>query len=1507
MACIICSDPIDFSQRSEYNCVTEKGLATINDINKIRDIPSIQFASDLYVHSQCRLKHIRRNVSDPPSNDVSQSLRSTSQPFDYKTQCLFCTRRIDLEESRKRKRDSQWSHLRYSRVMVLEFQKRVIEKCVERNDAWAASVHSRLSCINDLPAEEAMYHWLCQNHFHSAKGIPSVFSDEQNVGSCAGRPRDDTKHAAFQLVIDYLEANDNETLTLEDLYHIMESGSGLSSDQLFSERQMKRELEDHYGPKVSITTIHQQPNIVTLTSNAKSIIHRAHKEAMNAKDSSMTELIQVVGEFIRMEIKSTPKHTNVYPDADDMRSKTKNLAYLPPSLRTLLQTIIKSSHSDLHVASLGQAIMQTTCPRSFLPPLQVGLCVTVEHKYGHRCLLDLLSKMGLCSSYSESDRYRRNAAATQGVDLRDEIVDTFVQYQADNVDHATRTLNGSGTVHVMGQMAGFTPGIKFSRKVKRANVTIDDIKKIGQVKLVPQVTKPDTAKSSIVYTKLGAFTHDGIFPKVDTLWRFSLHHRAIPRPSWSGTMKMLHRDGEHPGKSSEMFLPIIDLTPSDPMCVRSTLEYVTDHAVSHGYTPVLTFDQQLWWIAYMVIETEPNESPLRQIVLMLGGFHTQMSFLGAIGSLMAGSGLREAISQVYPDGSIDQMLTGKAVSRSVRAHMLLDSALNTLATSAMLHVPIPTISDLGHSDNGAMEHQDSGNDPDNDESQILHDLDVDHVTDDGSDILDINDQTTDPHVDGVSQNPDVDEVHSWIDTITDLLNNDSDIEQIKSSDVLTQLQDKLQNWLQSMQLFRTAKLWTMYMDMVSILRSFLYSSRTGNWKLYIESLHNMLPFLAASGHNNYVKSLMLFLARMEKLETTHPRTFARFNEGYFVLRRSDDYWCGIFSDLFIEQVLMGSIKSVGGLSRGRGFDESTRLVWLLSTPACGEIEKAMFELACADSSGKMNEVMHRDLMKTSIARDAADTQLLLNYLVARNPFTTETNDLRSLSSGVIAEEKVNVDEAETIGTSIVDAMIGMSVRDHKFRKKDQVVTLASSVYVMVDNEKIEIHPQQLYQRLLVAGNGRDLDELFRYELCPYPASLFDSKLLMRVGDKSDLMHGVVKRVPECVVEELPGDVVYVIDGGSLLQKLPWPKSITYHKLCDLYIQYLERHYPRAIVVFDGYGGGPTTKDETHQRRIGKEMGVDVDVRGDMLLEMKKKSFLANPRNKQKFINLLGSLLSEQPDIQVQHAEGDADYDIVISACTISMTQHVAIVGEDTDLLMLLLHHHDPHNLVFMKTSTRVINLSVLKQGLGDDISSDLLFIHAMTGCDTTSRPYGIGKVSSLKKSDSLHSAAQIFMEQNKSVDEIDEAGSSALMILYGIKDESIDVARVARFNQKVVTASSYIPPERLPPTEDATRYHSRRVYHQVQTWLGNVMAPTEWGWDRQTTSRSVILKPHRMDQDAAPLDVLKIIRCNCSGRCVNNMCSCRKNGLLCGPACGHCKGITCANGPETEVDETPDT
>ena len=81
----------------------------------------------------------------------------------------------------------------------------------------------------------------------------------------------------------------------------------------------------------------------------------------------------------------------------------------------------------------------------------------------------------------------------------------------------------------------------------------------------------------------------------------------------------------------------------------------------------------------MIIMSEPLDSDVRKIVLRLGGVHTEMSFLGCIGSLMAGSGLKEILEMIYAPNAVEHILTGKAIARAVRAHLLVDAAVNTLS------------------------------------------------------------------------------------------------------------------------------------------------------------------------------------------------------------------------------------------------------------------------------------------------------------------------------------------------------------------------------------------------------------------------------------------------------------------------------------------------------------------------------------------------------------------------------------------------------------------------------------------------------------------------------------------------------------------------------------------------------------------------------------------------------------------------------------------------------------
>ena len=96
--------------------------------------------------------------------------------------------------------------------------------------------------------------------------------------------------------------------------------------------------------------------------------------------------------------------------------------------------------------------------------------------------------------------------------------------------------------------------------------------------------------------------------------------------------------GTHAGRASIHFLPFINLPASDENGLYSTLTFVASQGTKHGFAPVLTFDQPLYWKALQIVKSVSPSNSVSKIVLNLGGFHTMMSFLGAIGHLMDGSG-----------------------------------------------------------------------------------------------------------------------------------------------------------------------------------------------------------------------------------------------------------------------------------------------------------------------------------------------------------------------------------------------------------------------------------------------------------------------------------------------------------------------------------------------------------------------------------------------------------------------------------------------------------------------------------------------------------------------------------------------------------------------------------------------------------------------------------------------------------------------------------------------------
>ena len=184
---------------------------------------------------------------------------------------------------------------------------------------------------------------------------------------------------------------------------------------------------------------------------------------------------------------------------------------------------------------------------------------------------------------------------------------------------------------------------------------------------------------------------------------------------------------------------------------------------------------------------------------------------------------------------------------------------------------------------------------------------------------------------------------------------------------------------------------------------------------------------------------------------------------------------------------------------------------------------------------------------------------------------------------------------------------------------------------------------------------------------------------------------------------------YVFDGGSLLHKLKWKKGDPYGKIARAYADFTTKHYGTATVVFDGYGAGPSIKDNTPQRRGQAKSYATVSFTGETEFDRKIDEFLSVGSNKQQLIALIGELLKKVGCTVIQ-ALGDADVDIAKTAVDTTILHSTTLIGEDTDLLMFLLHYCIPDEkpLYFRsdnqaRSNLKVYDINRMKHLLGNKL------------------------------------------------------------------------------------------------------------------------------------------------------------------------------------------------------------
>ena len=183
-------------------------------------------------------------------------------------------------------------------------------------------------------------------------------------------------------------------------------------------------------------------------------------------------------------------------------------------------------------------------------------------------------------------------------------------------------------------------------------------------------------------------------------------------------------------------------------------------------------------------------------------------------------------------------------------------------------------------------------------------------------------------------------------------------------------------------------------------------------------------------------------------------------------------------------------------------------------------------------------------------------------------------------------------------------------------------------------------------------------------------------------------------------------------------------------------------------------------------------------------------------------------------------------------------------------------------------------------------------LHALSGCDSTSSLYGIGKKKVLSTFQRNKKDLEALINIGDSADEISSDTFLGAIKFIALQTTDLDKLRYKLFSRKNCESS------KLPPTMDSALEHIKRVNYQCYIWKNarigyhSLPSPVGNGWMNDNTD-SII--PKLMNQKPAPDTVLELIVCNCERGC-QRRCSCKKALHPCTDGCGY-DSNECTNGP----------
>ncbi|XP_053373036.1 uncharacterized protein LOC123541526 [Mercenaria mercenaria] len=1516
-------------ETSSYLLDNEHEIRNGNIVVKYHKSCRSAFLRPLY---QNKLQKSDKDCCIQSSSETFTRSKDCKQSFDWKQCCFICG------EKCLQKKRSTWSLVESATNTSSSMYSKVLEVAQSKNDQ---SLLKRLISVNgDLVAAEARY--------HRKKGCLVRYlkkTIEKQVGTSTEKENLDT--VTLQL-IDTLKEDIEQNGKVFEVPEVKCSFLNLCKEKgllidTIKTKTLKR-LFHKYWPEVKFISRPGHNTIVCASSVS-------FEEAMSAACKYGKLLSTITEENVTKESLS---NSFVLSEDDDLilhraagilRERINKIEKLDGQYFSYEETSLEEQKkfvsddiykffcwvtnkkqyentSDINAdLEPNPKILALCCDvinasTSILTPKHLGLSVHLHHLYGSRKLIDDLNVLGYTMSYSEVRCFLSSAAvhmaSKQTTTESGALVPANIMHHedggkliiaaGDNWDHNEYTKDGKNTTHAMTTIL-VSP--KSNRIGKAQRITRIPEKTIdssslpgGNLTSVLTYQKPNdrprpyfrSPPSSKDEVKLPEPEAAKVMKMKELLYNLSRLHlfcddRFEKTPPWTIFQSQISSD-QLAESSDVVFNPIIMSTPTHYNTVYTTLKRIKEqmNALGQSNCPVF-FDMGLLTKALEVVWARQPE--LSGVIPMEGGMHFLMAVFAGVGFLYGEAGLRELLSdsEVFAGNTVKQILAGKDFDRGISALLMVDEVL-----TARLLINFQKWCES--------------------RNVLFHD---------GSPLQ--------------SHSGDLSDVLSFLDTSVAPL-----LEEFR---------------MKGRELSPTFRFWDDYLMKVSTpFKLFLSSSRHAEWEVYEYSKSVFLPFFFASNRTVYAKYMPYMVLSMQTLPEDVKNSFS---SGSFVTKLRDGKFNSVWFDYCLEVTENKSLKSNGGII-GLTRQDHALCRWFLARPMTAMYSNTFTSKGLGrddgDDKATTGKSHHTDNPSYRKTYDENIKKMQVMFEQAfLDPFCIEDppNKLVNFATGVSMEPEVERSLLNCFqkGSECLDKFVeerfvmvpGKNFYDPVPKANTKTMSQKPK-RIRLESKELPINGEEMYLRLLSINSFKKvpLKRVMAFENAPVPLSLFTDSGEILSTKKADFMLKLEELVSEKVTRSVGNVDCIIYDGMAVVQMLQtvYASLKLYREMADAFWQFILSKSSTSTnvhVVFDSYLDN-SAKSQTRMKRGEDQSGCKTFVIQPEMQIVDVKQSLSNTNFKKeitkfytlylaqnsvttlkagqtvvvsggledKVLSITSECVSYVPDLCTNQEEADTKMLLHSKYAADEGAQTLTICSPDTDVLLLLLHHFNALTIprVFFRTGrksihtdmTRYIPVHEIFVSLSPEQRHILLPVYCITGCDTCSSFFGIGKRSAFKL---MMSKASLFEGMGCLGDVPDltsvqiNACTKFVGELYGQPNcTSLTMLRV----EKVLKNKS-VSPRRLPPTDDSFLLHLQRCLLQLIVWksalLQSPVVPSLISLGYITDATSGLAVPQFMAQPAAAPELLSDLVCNCVDLCESSCC-CASAEQPCTTAC-ECKAF----------------